>query len=134
LYDSLIFNYNIWAKVPILSWEIWAPTTSIFPFGIGDEQIEALDQVLLDVVILEYNTYQSNTFNRDSIFIVAATFGGLMNFMLRLCNTMLAEYQAFSLTNSIIKKLYSTKPLEVKKEKDLSQNAQVKIKNMLTES
>ena len=74
------------------------------------------------------STFFETEHYRNTLFAVAASFGGLMNFVLRLCNTVLAQFQGFALNNSMIKKLYSSR---LSKEKKKEENKLKKQKTLV---
>jgi hypothetical protein len=64
-------------------------------------------QVFYNVSIREASIYYSKTFNQKTLLQEIASFGGLMNFMLRMINMFLAGFTRHAMNNSMIKKLYS---------------------------
>ena len=62
---------------------------------------------MLDCVYENDDVYTVEHITRVSLFSMCASFGGLMNFILRVSNFCLGSHQGFRLKVSMVKKLYS---------------------------
>ena len=61
----------------------------------------------MNMSMRESNVFYVKSFSQKTVFSEFASFGGLMNFFIRLINTFLAGLNKFAMNNSMVKKLYS---------------------------